>query len=188
MPDPQFGDPIVGPIILTQCENFFDIIVFQFVGHLLCGSIVGLILTSSKRIYATHHASRSTAARAPVLAAGNCSPVSLQETLRNTNAALAQSLLGYHESWCAQVFVLALQASLAGMRFGLNAFLPLLLSCWGFSFANGHGESFFGGMEHSSVSDFLIVCCNFGVLTEDEHASFYTTTCESPKDFKYYVE
>ena len=29
----------------------------------------------------------------------------------------------------------------------LNAIVPLLPSCWGFSFALGHGASFFGGIQ-----------------------------------------
>ena len=32
--------------------------------------------------------------------------------------------------------------------------------------------------ETFSCQLFLSVCCNFGVLIEDEHSSFYTTTCE----------
>ena len=38
-------------------ENF-GIIVLRFVGHLLSDSMVGLMVTSSKRIYATCHASQ----------------------------------------------------------------------------------------------------------------------------------
>ena len=33
----------------------------------------------------------------------------------------------------------------------LNAISPLLLSCWGFSFALGCGASFFGGIQNSPV-------------------------------------
>ena len=58
----------------------------------------------------------------------------------------------------------------------LNAILPLLPSCWGFSFALGHGVPFFGGIEHSPVSVCSGVSCNFGVLTEDEHMSLYSAT------------
>ena len=43
--------------LLQQCKNFFDIIVLQFVGHLLGGSLVGVMLTSSRRIYVTRNAS-----------------------------------------------------------------------------------------------------------------------------------
>ena len=44
--------------LLQQCENFFGIIVLQFVGLLLCGSIVELMVTSSNRTYATCCASQ----------------------------------------------------------------------------------------------------------------------------------
>ena len=33
----------------------------------------------------------------------------------------------------------------------LNEILPLLPSCWGFSFVLGHGVSFFGGIQCSAV-------------------------------------
>ena len=54
-------------------------------------------------------------------------------------------------SWCTQGFVCALWASLTGVRFDLilNAISPVLLSCWGVSFAHGHGVSFFSGIQHS---------------------------------------
>ena len=58
----------------------------------------------------------------------------------------------------------------------LNMILPLLPSCWGFSFALGSGLSFFGWIKHSPVNGCSTVGCNFGVLTgEDECTSFYST-------------
>ena len=66
-------------------------------------------------------------------------------------------------------YVWALQVSL------LSAILPLLLSCWGYSFALGHGVSYFGGMQHSPIDGCSAGSCNFGVLAgEDEHTSFYS--------------
>ena len=57
---------------LNSAIIFFGIIVLQFVGHLLGGSVVGLTVTSSTRAYATP----STAApRAPAPAAGPCWPL-----------------------------------------------------------------------------------------------------------------
>ena len=54
---------------LNSAIIFFGIIVLQFVGHLLGGSVVGLTVTSSTRAYATP----STAApRAPAHVAGHC--------------------------------------------------------------------------------------------------------------------
>ena len=53
---PFAGSPgwgcVVDPRTLQQGENF-GIIVLRFVGHLLSDSMVGLMATSSKRIYAT---------------------------------------------------------------------------------------------------------------------------------------
>ena len=54
------------------------------------------------------------------------------------------------------------------------------LSCWGFSFAFGHGLSlFFSGIQHSPVEGCSAASCNFGVLTgEVEHTSFYSAILE----------
>ena len=61
----------------------------------------------------------------------------------------------------------------------LNAVLPLLPSCWGFSFALGRGVSFFGGIPHSPVNGCSAASYNFGVLAgKDEHTSFYSILCE----------
>ena len=57
LPDPQAGESVVDPRTFATDENFFDIIVFQFVGCLLSSCMVGLMETSSKRIYATSHSS-----------------------------------------------------------------------------------------------------------------------------------
>ena len=56
----------------SQCENFCGIIVLQFVGRLLGSSMVRLMLTSSKRAYATGCVTRSPEPRAPAPAAGHC--------------------------------------------------------------------------------------------------------------------
>ena len=68
--DPQVVKSVVGPRILQQCKNFFGIIVLQFVGRLLSGSVVELMVTSSKMTYAA--SSKSVAARTPVPVAGHC--------------------------------------------------------------------------------------------------------------------
>ena len=84
-------------------------------------------------------------------------------------------------SWCVQGFVWALRVfgpylwQVWGLI--LNVVSPLLPSCWGFSFAIGHGVSFFGGIHHFSVDGCSAASYNFGVLTgEDELTSFYTRT------------
>ena len=73
------------------------------------GSMVGLMVTSSKRAYAIP---RSAAPRAP--AAGHCWPVPPQETLKHSKAGLA------HYLWSLLLctgFAWALRTSLADMRF-----------------------------------------------------------------------
>ena len=66
--------------------------------------------------------------------------------------------------------------SLAGNGFDSNTILPLLPSCWSFSFALGCGLSFFGGIQHSPVDGCSAASNNFGVLArEDKHTSFYST-------------
>ena len=59
----------------------------------------------------------------------------------------------------------------------LNTISPLLSSCQGFSFALGHGVSFFGGIQYSPVDGCSAASCNFGVLVgEDEHMSLILDT------------
>ena len=76
--------------------------------------------------------------------------------------------------WCAQGFVWALWASLAGMGFdSKHDFAPPTILL-GFSFALGCGVSFLMGIQHSPVDGCSATSCNFGVLAEDEHTSFYS--------------
>ena len=46
----------------------------------------------------------------------------------------------------------------------LNAILPLLPSCWRFTFALGRGVSFFGGFQHPPVNGCSTASCDFGSL------------------------
>ena len=62
---PRLGSLLWALEILQQCENLFGVIVLQFVGHLLSGSVVGLTATSSKRTYATHRASQGCCSQSP---------------------------------------------------------------------------------------------------------------------------
>ena len=55
------------------------------------GSIVGLMATSSKKAYAIP---RSTAHRAPAPTAVHCSPVPLQETLKQSFSSVPVGFLG----------------------------------------------------------------------------------------------
>ena len=48
-----------------QCKNFFHIIVLQFVGHLLSGSMVEVMASSPKRTYATCPTSQVCCSQSP---------------------------------------------------------------------------------------------------------------------------
>ena len=138
-------------------------------------SIVGLMATSSKRAYAIP---RSAAPRAPA-------PVGRPLLLTRTSTWDTQTLKG--RSGSVSVASLGTQNIFFELSkhlwqvWGLilSVISPLLPFFWGFSFALGHGVSFFGGIQHSSANGCSAVSCNFGVITgEDEHTSSYSTTLQ----------
>ena len=110
-------------------------------------SMVQLMVTSSKRAYATP---RFAAPRAPAPGSGHCWSIPRQKTYKHTKAGLAWSLWGLlvctrfimsspsvsgetetnRDKPCAQGLI-------------LNVISHLRPSCWGFSFALGGGISFF---------------------------------------------
>ena len=137
---------LVWPKLLQKWENFFGIIILQFVGHLLGGSIVELIVTLIKRNYVT------------------CLPGVLQpETLSPQPASADSCLLRRHSETQRQVWLtllwrqllLFLGPSAHKLLFVssehlsrvwdliLNAIALLLPSCCGFSFVLGCRVSFF---------------------------------------------
>ena len=69
---PRLGNLLWVLELSYQCENFFDIIVLQFVGHLLHSSVVGSMATSSKRACAAGCVTSSPALRAPALVPSHC--------------------------------------------------------------------------------------------------------------------
>ena len=132
------------------------------------GFMVGLMTTSSKRVYAIP---RATAPRAPA-------PTDPYLHRRHSIIVLAQSLWGPWVLMCTR-FVRSLQVSLAGMGFDskpnfapFTILLGLLLCPWIWGI-------FFHGIQHSSVDSCSTASCNFRVLTgEDECMSFYSTILE----------
>ena len=129
------------------------------------GSMVGLMVTSSKRAYAIP---RPAAPRAPAPQQSTADPYLLN---RQPNTVLAQSLgslgPGVHKVCLNPLSVWQVRDLI------LNVISPLLPSCWGFSFALGCGVSLFGGIQHPPVNGCSAVSCSFGVLTgEDECTSF----------------
>ena len=100
-------------------------------------SMLGLMATSSKRAYATQ---RSVAPRAPDPVASHCWCIPLQKTFKHSKDCLAQSMW-VSPGACKVLFEPSKHLSWVwGLT--LNAISPLLPSCWGFSFAPGHGVSF----------------------------------------------
>ena len=80
--------------------NLFGIIVLQFVSHLLSGSMVGLMVNSSKKAYATHCVTQVCCTQGP------CSSGRLLLTLSSagdTQTLAWLSLCGV--LWCRQHFV-----------------------------------------------------------------------------------
>ena len=85
------------------------------------GSMLGLMATSSKRVFAIP---KSSTPKAPDPAAVHCWPIPLQETLKHSSGSVLSGL------WVLvhTRFVWALWASLAGMGLIVNVILPLLPS------------------------------------------------------------
>ena len=128
--------PILGALeILQQCENFFCIIILQFLSHLLSSSMVGLTAMSSKRTYTTHLTSQVCCSQSscphsrPLLTSASAG-----ETLtlkgRSGSVSCGGSLLLSQVLACTESCS-ALQASLVDMRFDSkhNCAPPIILLC-----------------------------------------------------------
>ena len=77
--------------------------------------------------------------------------------------------------WQNQYNIVRFKNKIKLKKINKHDFAPIP-SCWGFSFALGHGVSFFGGMQHSPVDSCSAASCSFVILTgEDESMSFYST-------------
>ena len=132
------------------------------------GSMVGLMATSSKRAYAIV---RSAAPRVPAPVAGCCWPTPPHSSTQRHVWLTLCGAPGMHK-----VFFEPSEHLWWVWCLILNVILPLLPSCWGFSFALGCGVSFFGRIQNSPGYGCSVVSCNFGVLAgEDEHMSCYST-------------
>ena len=134
--------------------------------------MVGLMVTSSKRAYATRCASQVCFSQCLRRRHSNHKGRSDSNHKGRSDSASVGCLgPGAHE-------VLFEPSKHLWQVWGLilNATLLFLPSCWGFSFALGHGLYFFGGIQHSPVDGCSATSCNFGVLTgEGKCTSFYST-------------
>ena len=141
---------------------------------LLSGSMVGLMVTSSKRAYATYCVTPACCTQSPC----PCGRLLLTrtstgdtQTLKGRSGSVSVGSPGAHK-------VLFEPSKHLWWVWGLvlNVISFVLLSGWGFSFAFECGVYFFGGIQHSPVDSCSAVNCNFGVLAgDDEHTSFYST-------------
>ena len=144
--------------------------------RLLGSSIVGLMATSSKRAYATHCVSQICCSQSacpqgrPLLTHDSTGDT---QTLKGRSVSVSVGSLG---PGAHQVLFEPSEHLWRVWGLILNVILPLLPSCWGFSFALGCGVSFFGRIQNSPGYGCSVVSCNFGVLAgEDEHMSCYST-------------
>ena len=92
-------------------------------------SMVGLMVTSSKRAYAIP---RSAAPRAPA-------PCGRHTSTGDTQTQFYLSLCGVSGFWCTQGLFEPSERLWRIWDLILNSISPLLPSCWGLSFALGHG-------------------------------------------------
>ena len=89
--------------------------------------------------------------------------LSLHRRHSNTQRQVWLTLCGV--SWYAQVLFEPSEHFWQVWGLILNMISPILLTCWGFSFALGCGVHFFGGIPHSPVDSCSAASFNFGVLT-----------------------
>jgi len=113
------------------------------VGHLLSGSMVGLMVTSSKKTYTRRcasqvHCSQSSCTRSRTLL--TYASREDTQTLKFRSGSVSVGCLG---PGVHKVFLSPLRVSGGYGVLVLNAISPFLPSCWGFSFTLGCGVSFF---------------------------------------------
>ena len=142
----SLGQYFMGSLLLSPGSWYIQSFVCalqESVSQILCkfwwlyGGVNGTLLQEGYAI------PRSAALRAPASAAGDCWPTPLQEALKHSKAVLAQSV-GF--SGVHKVSFVPSEHLWRAWGLILNMISLLLPSCWGFSFALGHGVSFFGGI------------------------------------------
>ena len=137
------------------------------------GSMVGQMVTSSKRTHATRCASQDCCCQSPC----PCGWPLLTHVSAGDPQTLISRTVGitapFSESSCTQGFVCALHVTLVCMKFDfkcsfvhLAVLLQLLLCHWSWGI-------FFGGFQNSPVDGCSAASCDF-VLKEHECTSFYS--------------
>ena len=148
--------------LLQQRENIFGVLVLQFVVCLLSGSMVGLTRCTSQ----VHCSQNPCSQGRPLMIHAS---TGVAQTLKCRSGSVT---CGAPRS-CAHKVLREPSKRLWWVCCLIqNSILPLQPTGWGFSFALGPGASFFDVIQHSPVNGCSAATCNFGVLTEEEHASF----------------
>ena len=100
-----------------------------------------------------------------------------QETLKHSQVDLSQSLMGitvpFPGPWLHKVLLVPSKHLWSLLNLILNAVVPHLLSCCGFSFTLGLGVSVLAGFQHSPIDGCSAAHGDFGVfIREDVGKSF----------------
>ena len=126
-------------------------------GHLISGPLVGLMVTSSKKAYATHCMTQATAARASTLRQATAD-LYLYRRVKHRSGSVSVGSLG---TGLHKVLFEPTESLWWVWSFIQNVILPILQPFWGFSFALGHGVSYFGWIQHYPVNGCSAVSCKF---------------------------
>ena len=104
-PIPRLGNLLRVLELSQQCKNIFGIIVLQFMSRLLGGSMVGLMVTSSKRTCATHCASQVCCSQSPCPQGRTLLTLASPGDTQTTKAGLTQSLWGPWVLVCTRFYL-----------------------------------------------------------------------------------
>ena len=130
------------------------------------------MVTSSKRAYATGSVIQDSCIQSPC----PCNrPLLTCTSTGDIQTQVWLSLCRFSGSCCAQGFIWAFQASLAGMESDSKCDFAPPTILLGPVLCLERGVNFFCGIQHSSVDGCSAVSHNFAVLSgEDEHKFFYS--------------
>ena len=139
------------------------------------GSMVGLMVTSSKRVYAIPRYAAHLEPLPPLLTFTFAGDTQTQFWL---------SVCGVSGSWCVQDLFEPYEHLWQVRGLILNVILPLLSSCWGFSFALGYGVSFLLGSDslQSTVVQQQVIVLEFLQEKMSAHPSILPSYATSLSD------
>ena len=102
---PRLGNLLGALEFSQQCKNLFGIIVLQFMSRLLGGSMVGLMVTSSKRTCATCCASQVCCSQSPCPHGRTLLTRASSGDTQTTKAGLTQPLWGVWVLVCTRFYL-----------------------------------------------------------------------------------